>query len=394
MPVDLDTVDALAAAVAGVYREGETALVRLTRDRLAIGLDRTTWQTERIAGIATMRAAAQRIAVHVAGTGTHAVRSAVAAGYRSGIHDAVRELSGLLEPHAPRPAPLAGEAAQRSALAVQALARATLDETRALHSRILPDVEGAYRRAIAGAAARRLSGASSMRDAAQAAWATLYQQGITSYTDRGGRRWRLSTYVEMASRAAITRAAVHGLTDQYLAEGVDLVSVDDVAGECVRCRPFEHQVLRLTPGPIGDVDVNGVTVHIVAELEAAMLQGLFHPNCRHIIRAYYPGRSMLIKQGRTADPAGEAARDRQRYLERQVRYWREVAVAALTDQVRQQAGARVAAYDAEIARHVATHKLTRLRYRETIGAGFIPPMSRIDDIIGELGIPATPRINL
>lgn len=401
MPLDPRRVDDLAAAVAAIYREGETALLRLVRDRLAVGLDNNTrWQAERLAAVAALRRAAQTVVTALTWSGNNAVRKAIAAGYRAGDHDAVRELAGLLSPHTPRPAPAAGQAAQRSALAVQALARATLGELAPLHARILPQVEDVYRRAIAGAAARKLTGATSTRDAAQAAWAALTREGITGYTDRAGRRWRLHTYVEMATRTAVQRAAVHGMADRFHNQGIRLVSVDDLPGECWRCRPYEHHVLALW-GATGAQQVahardDGqlVDVHVVATLDEAMTAGLFHPNCRHSIRAYLPGVSILLKTGRTADPVGEAARDRQRQIERALRHWREIEAAALTETGRRLAARKIAAWDAALADHVAAHKLTRLRYREQIGAGHIPPPGRIDDVAALLGIPEQPALDL
>lgn len=399
MPVDVERVNALAAAVARIYREGETALLRVVTDRLAVGLDRSDWQVSRLAALNALRRAAGTVVTALAYSGNTAVYRAVAAGYRAGSHDAVSELAALLSPSSPRPAPLTGTAAQRSALAVQALAEAVVGELRPLYAAILPQAETTYRRAIAGAAARRTTGATSTREAAQAAYAALVDRGITGYTDTAGRRWRLHSYVEMATRTAVQRAAVHGLVDGFVAAGLRFVSVDDQPGECALCRPYEHQVLALdghanAGEQLADHHRDGppVTVHPVATLGQAMAAGLFHPHCRHTIRAYLPGVSMLIKQGRTADPAGEAARSRQRALERTIRRHRELAAAALTDDARKQATARAEMWTRVLEQHVAEHRLTRLRYRETIGAGIIPPPERVDDHATLLGIPDQPTL--
>lgn len=392
MPVDIDRVDAIAAAVAGIYRQAETALLRDITDRLSVGLDRTDWQARRLERISALRRAAGAIVATLEERGTSEVRDAVAAGLRAGRHDAVRELTEQLAAGATLPARAAGAAERRAALAVQSLADATVRELRPLHAAILPQTETAYRRAIANAAARRLAGAASTREAAQGAWAELAGRGITGYDDRAGRRWRLHSYVEMATRAAVTRAAVVGLVDEYTAAGIRLVSVDDLPGECWRCRPYEHRVLALW-GATGRQHVahhrgDGlVAVDVVATLDEAAAAGLFHPGCRHTIRAYLPGVSILLRTGRTADPDGEHARERQRAIERALRHWREMEAVALTATARRQARERIAAWDAEMVDHLAKHGLERKRYREQIGAGHIPPAGVVARTARRYGVP-------
>jgi hypothetical protein len=387
VPVDIERVDAIAAAVADVYRQGETLLLSTIRDRLAAGLDVPDWQARKLVELVAFRRAAGVIADRIARRGLTESRAAVAAGYRAGRHDAVRELSGLAVPR------VRGRAAQTAADAIQALADARVAELRPVHAAILPQAESVYRRAIAGAAARRLTGAENQREAAQGAYAELAARGITGYVDRRGRSWRLTTYVEMGTRTAVTRAAVHGLVDEFTTQGIGLVSVDDVPGECDRCRPYEHEVLRIGPGPVGPQTVphwrtgEPHLVDVVATLDTAMIAGLFHPNCRHTVRAYLPGVSILLKQGRTADPEGQAARERQRAIERYLRHWREQERAALTTTARRAAAARVARWDAEMGAHIATTGLRRLRYREQIGAGTIPPPGRVTAAARALGIP-------
>lgn len=399
MPLDTNRVGELAAAVASIYREAETALIRTVRDRLAPGIDQEGWAERRLTAVGTLRAAAGRVVTALAFTANQEVRRAVAAGYRSGNADAVADLAGLLSPTTERPPPPAGAAAVRGALAVQSLADAVVRELRPVHAAILPQVEGVYRQAVAGAAARKTAGAATMREAAQAAYAALVSRGITGYTDTAGRRWRLHTYVEMAARTAVTRAAVWGMAAHLTARGVRLVSVDDMPGECARCRPYEHQVLALW-GPTGLQHVPDtrtgalIPVDVVATLDAAMAAGLYHPHCRHSIRGYLPGVSMLIKQGRTADPAGAAARDRQRQIERHLRHWRELTAAALTDQGRRRALAYVAAWDREMSHHITATGLTRHRYRERVGAGVVPPAGRVDQVAGRLGVPTQPTLDL
>ena len=69
----------------------------------------------------------------------------------------------------------------------------------------------------------------------------------------------------------------------------------------------------------------------------------------------------------TADPAGDAARQKLRYLERQVRSWKRAQAVALDPAAERKAGAQVRAYQAKIREHVATTPVSRQSAREQIG---------------------------
>ncbi|TAK89304.1 MAG: phage capsid protein [Burkholderiaceae bacterium] len=392
MPVDVHRVDDIAATAASIYREAETALLRMLARRLATGLDASDWARKKLAETSALRQAAQAIVTALVSTGSRDLRATVAAAYRAGRADAIAELAQHMFPASglAAPARITEHLVAARARSVQALADAIVRELEPVHSAILPQAMSLYRQAIAGATARHITGAASRRQAAQAAWARLSDKGVTGFTDVRGHRWRLHTYVEMATRTAALRAALTGQVDEFTAHGVRLVSVDDVAGECEMCRPWERKILALTgsAGTVTEVharDGRPVTVEVAATLTDAMAAGLFHPNCRHTMREYRPGVSRLAAA--KPDPEGDAARQRQRYLERGIRAWREREAAALTDAARRVAAAKVRAWDTALGEHTAAHDLQRIRYREQIGAGHVPTRGRVDDLAAELGVP-------
>ncbi len=93
-------------------------------------------------------------------------------------------------------------------------------------------------------------------------------------------------------------------------------------------------------------------------------------NCRHSIGAYIPGFTEP-HAGPTADPEGDAARQRLRELERRVRAARRLEAAALDEPARKAAQARVRAIQAQIREHLsegAGTTLQRQPARERIGA--------------------------
>ncbi|GAA2298364.1 hypothetical protein GCM10010402_66220 [Actinomadura luteofluorescens] len=400
MAVDADQVDAIAASVADIYREAESALVRLVARHLDEGLDSPAAE-QRLATIRALRRGAQLVIASLEADSGPGIREALGRAYRHGWSNAT---AGLPEKYFPRSG--VGQAARAAAKErsgtgfIEALAGALHRDFGNVTRNVLRGVEDAYRSVQAAAAARILTGAETRRQAAQAAWQRLTDRGLMSFTDRAGRRWRLSSYVEMATRTNAQRAAVTGQVDRLDSIGVNLVTVSDSPQECKLCRPFEGRILRTDDGPL-EVEVehptrDGVTVTVEAHstLDKARSDGLFHPNCRHSVSAYLPGVSRLPAQP-TADPDGDKARQRQRELERRIRRQKERADAALTPSARKAAQARVRRAQAELRQHLADNpKLKRLRYREQPGAGNVPPRGGAQGgPAGDLGPPREPTLD-
>lgn len=400
MAVDADQVDAIAASVADIYREAEGALVRLVRRHLDDGLDSPAAE-QRLGTIRALRRGAQTVIASLEADSGPGIRNALAASYRHGWSNAT---AGLPERYFPESgigtnARLA--ARERSGTGfVEALAQALHGDFGNVTRNILRNVEDAYRSVQAAAAARILTGAETRRQAAQAAWQRLTDRGIMSFTDRAGRRWRLSSYVEMATRTNAQRAAVTGQVDRLDSIGVNLVIVSNSPQECPKCRPWEGKILRTDDGPL-NVEVEHptrdgvmVTVEAKATLDQARSAGLFHPNCRHSISAYLPGVTKPLPQP-TADPEGNAARVRQRELERRIRRQKERAEAGLTPEARKAANARVRRAQADLRDHLkANPKLKRLPYRERPGAGNTPPRGGAQGgPAGDLAPPSQPTLD-
>lgn len=385
MPVDVDLVDDIAASIADIYREAETALIRLTAQQIENGIAK-----RRLRAVRDLRRGAQAIVTGLEADVQPAIREALAASYRHGWTAAVAEIPRQWFPKSG----IAAAAIEALKLVtgfafVEALATALFQDFGEVHGNILRNVDDAYRRVQAGAAARVLTGTQTRLEASQSAWQGLTDRGLTSFTDRAGRRWRLSTYVEMAARTNVHRAAATGQVDRLTSLGLDLVYVSNNAQECAKCRPFEGRILRTDDGPIGDLEVEHglnddemVTVTVLATLDEARSRGFQHPNCRHHVSAYFPGVSKPPPQP-TADPGGDVARQRQRALERRIRHYKEREIGALTPEAKVAAHKRVLAAQDTLRQHLDAHPfLKRLRYREQIGAGNIPPAGQNDPATG------------
>lgn len=379
MAVDPGDVDAIAASVAGMYRDAEEQVQKRIARELRRGLDAPTWAEDRLTALQALRRAAEAIAAALERGASDRIRRAVSDAFRAGSASALAQVAGKV-------APGSGIAEQAQAAvaelpqfgAIEALASALQRDAAERAHTIVRSTADVYQRVITQTVgAETLSGGLTRREAAQLAWQRLQDRGVTSFVDASGARWRLSTYVEMAARTVTQRAAVAGQEDRLRDLGVNLVYISDAPQECALCRPFEGRVLSLD-GATGDVQTRHaltgakVTVHVAASLAEARLRGLFHPNCRHSLSAYLPGVTRLPAQP-TRDPEGDKARRRQREIERGIRHWRERASAAVDPAAARKARRQLRWWQDAMRDHLAAHpQLKRLPYREGRGAGNIP----------------------
>ncbi|UFS59483.1 phage minor capsid protein [Subtercola endophyticus] len=193
------------------------------------------------------------------------------------------------------------------------------------------------------------------------AWRVFTSQGITGFTDRSGRDWALSSYVEMAVRTASTRAYNDSHLQRMHALNVDYFSVPDDGHPCPLCFPWQGKVL--TDGVVADPEmpVDGT----IAEATAA---GLFHPQCRHVLIPVFPGVTVL-PEPREWTPelqAGYALTQRQRHLELQVRKAKRALEYAIDPDSQRKAQADVRLAQAKVREFVAANGLLRQSRREQL----------------------------
>ncbi|NUS78472.1 MAG: capsid protein [Streptomyces sp.] len=366
MAVSPDMAEDLAAAVSTLYEQAELALIEKVTRALAEGLDSPLWADLKLAAIGHLRTAIEDIIAALQANAAGAIHQAVAEAYNRGAQAAVVELAAIAPHVATIPA---------GVHAVDRLAAALVEETGPVHTRMLRQGLDVYRQVIARSTAAPLLGASTRREAAGRALQQFADRGVSGFVDRSGRAWNMTSYVEMATRSALGRAAVDAHTERLGAAGIDLVVVSDAPEECERCRPWEGKVLR-REGPSGadtvemehaTEDDRMVRVRVAGSLPEARAAGLLHPNCRHSISIYLPG----VTRPRPKPPsrATYEQSQQQRYFERQVRMWKRKAAAAVDDAARKRANARVREYQGRIRVLVAQTGLPRKSHREQIGAG-------------------------
>lgn len=373
MAVDPDQIHDISIATVQLWRDAELRLTELIASFLREGIDAPTWATERLAALGDLRRAAGDVLGQLETEGLPLLRDNVAEAYRTGFGAA---LTDLPDPFLARVAQAATATIPRLA-AMESLSAALIVDIGQRHNNVLRHVIDVYRATIAQASALSIAGGVTRRRASQDAYARFIDQGVSSFTDVAGRRWRLSSYVEMATRTVTQRAAVQGRTDRLQSIGVNLVVVSDSPRECKRCRPWESQILSLD-GTVGTVTLSSVTtgepvtVEVEASLDQARATGLFHPNCTHSVSGYLPGATRVTPA--QANPEGDQAQQRQREIERHIRGWKERGKGAIDPKAQAEAGKRQRAWEQEMREHLkANPELKRLPYREEVGAGNRPP---------------------
>lgn len=348
--IDPDEPLRIAKAVADIYGDATARLIQIVARRLASGIDRPGWAEAKVAELGRLRDEAMAVVRDLNERAPDAIHDAILEAHLTGQREMLRTLELDLTPHA-------------NAEAVELLARETVLGAERANRGILRSVDDAYRMVIAETSAPGVvTGSEARRTAAQRALNRFADRGITGFRDRAGRRWEIETYAEMATRTASGHAMIEGHLDVYRADGRDVVIVSDAPEECRMCRPWEGELLSISGESVGEV-IDGRTV--TATVRTATRAGLLHPNCRHDLRPYVPGLTRPMSHA--ADPEGDRNRQRQRAIERRIRKWKRRQSAAITEDERRKAGAKVREWQANMRSHIEDTGGKRLRYREQIG---------------------------
>ncbi|MGE9695924.1 phage minor capsid protein [Streptomyces sp. CH6] len=367
-------VEPLAERTRDLYADAEERLLGIIARQLAADLDAPGWVEAKLAAVQAVRRAAGAVVDELGKAVTPEVFEAVTEAYTVGHRAAVAELGALSDEDRRRTDRVIPQASAVDRLAEQAV---TLLTDR--HAAILRTVDDAYRAVVSEVTATPLLGTGTRRQATQDAMREYARRGITSFTDRAGRRWALTSYAEMAVRTSVGRAATEAHARTLAEHGVDLVIVSDSPRECPLCRPWERRVLTISgPDAEHEVEVEHavedgrmVRVRVAGSLDAARRAGLQHPNCRHSTSAYMPGLTPVSNA--RPDPDGYEAGQRQRAIERHIRRWKREEAAAVDPVAQRAARAKVRQWQGAMRDHLNDHPdLRRLRAREQPGASNLP----------------------
>ena len=218
----------------------------------------------------------------------------------------------------------------------------------AAERRILRQFDDAYANVIGSVSAELATGTITAKQAVQKALTRFADEGIDGFVDRAGRHWHMETYAEMATLTAIGRATVSGYVDTMQSYGYDLAFIDGHAGSCPICQAWE--------GVIVSVSGSDPRYPSLADAED---DGVFHPNCIHGIATYYEGVSQAPDGGFRDAPreveqpnAEYTARSKQRYMERQIRKYKDRMRVAVTPQAERTAYDMVRSWQGQLREHL------------------------------------------
>ena len=241
---------------------------------------------------------------------------------------------------------------------VKALVKAANDKLQTAHIQVLRDAEDKYRQIQSNAVAGLLTGVDTRRQATQNMLNQFVDKGINSFTDKAGRKWKLSSYCEMATRTASAHASLQANIDMAEETGFGLMKVSCTAQACPICSKWDGVVLATKPG---------TQYHTIEEAKAS---GLFHPNCKDTLVVYDPeiDDDGLVEPHETKKVFSVEnkydAIQKQRYNERQIRYWKERKEVAITQAEFDKANKKVKYWQYQNLKHCELNGIERKYYRE------------------------------
>jgi len=373
----------LAEQMQYLYARAEHQIAQRIAKNIAAGIASPTWALDKLLGLGQLNDWTRTLLRRLGSDVADEVRYSMLSAYLRGGTEATRalaEASDTLPEWINRSGVRPGEEIQRLLDGRRSkLAAGIADIARSLpgianlqrmigslalritgtHLPVLRWADDAYRQVVAEPALTPvLLGTAVRRAGSQRAWEQLLSEGITGFTDKSGRGWNLASYVEMATRTGVAQAAVEGHLDRLTDAGIELVIVSNAPQECKRCRPWEGKILARS-GPDGrrTITVEHATedrqieVEVAGTVDEAIRAGLMHPNCRHSVNAYLPGTTRVPTN--TEDPEGDAARQKLRRLEREVRQAKLKAGAVIDPDAQPRLDAAVRAKQKQIREHVA-----------------------------------------
>ena len=154
----------------------------------------------------------------------------------------------------------------------QALARLVGDVTLRLNNAIVQcgrRIDDAYSAAALEAVGGGIARGATRREVTHDLLGELDKRGITGFTDRAGRTWRLDTYATMVARTTTREAMTQGTVQRLLELGTDLVTISSHRDPCAICEPLDGNSYSLSG--------NSERYPVIPMLPP------FHPNCKHVL---------------------------------------------------------------------------------------------------------------
>jgi hypothetical protein len=159
-----------------------------------------------------------------------------------------------------------------------------LDEITGIVGRRIDDI---YRSVALESIKSNVAGFDSLSKAAKNIREQLASQGITGFVDKAGKQWDMTTYSDMVARTTTMETFRQGTTNQYLADGIDLVQFNTAVSPttCEACKRWIGKIVSLTGKTPG-----------YPTLQDAIDDGMLHPRCIHSYHVVEPNLQALQEE--------------------------------------------------------------------------------------------------
>jgi len=194
--------------------------------------------------------------------------------------------------------------------------------------------------------------------------------GITGIVYKNGAKYSIDTYCEMLGRTITGRTALQASLNRYSELGYNLGIVSSHFRCCPLCEPYEGVILSLD----GKNDK-------YPSIWDAELQGLFHPNCKHSVSAFFEGitppievrmdqaeRKLVNELGyKEAQKITYMAQEKQRYIERKIRQWKRREMMSISQINKDRAKSKIKEWQSIQRNHLKENTFLKRQYsREQI----------------------------
>lgn len=340
MRLSIDAYERMAGEILKVYEQAELEMTRRVAKRLEKGVTQPGWTEQKYGEMKAVTKQMTKVVDSLHRDVNVQVQQYVETGYEDGKSSFINEareftdISGIREltPNAVKVANIMGD----------------LDMSLSAADRlILRQVNDSYANIIAQTSALVATGSFTNKQAVQIALNRFADKGISSFIDKAGRRWEMTTYAEMATLTAIERATRQGYTDTMQEFGFDLAIISSHYGACPLCEAWENVIISISG--------KDTRYPSLADAEAG---GCFHPRCMHVFSTYYEGITKGGRKGpRTVESPniGYSTRAQQRAYERQERRWKRRMAVAQSPEEERAAYARVRMYQERIRKLIAEY---------------------------------------
>lgn len=360
MPVDVnkDINEALLLDILSIYSDAEDKLLTAVAKRVAKGITEEGWNEKKLKNTQSLQKEIEKILSSTSKMSKAKISKGIIDAYKQGF----AEVGGQKGTHDT----ILDELDIPMNLKMQVLATNNLLDNATFQ--VLRKANDAYQEVMAHSTTGLLAGVDTRIQSSQKMLNEFASKGITSFVDKAGRNWDLSSYAEMCARTVGSHAALQGHIDRQVEVGEDLVKVSTIGTTCPICQRWQGVVLSISG--------NNPKYHSLDEAKAA---GLFHPNCKHTLGMYIPELDDNTDHEGKVEPApldmnSESSKrnkliEQQRANERNIRYWKKRKALAITPEEQKKCNEKIKAWQYKNMLHCEKNGLRRQYAREGVRTG-------------------------